>query len=340
MECGSGPRERAGAFESPAAPEPFRRPHGDISMTLNQFAEHVAKSEPVIWIDATPWVSRGRVLRPLSMPHQAKRVSRQAVRSAMRRSGALFSQWSEGWDMDPSEWWYICCDRPDYDVSILRKMPRYDVRKGLQHCDVRRLDGEWFAANGFSVYEAAFRHYGSTPRLSDRQFAAEFRRNAEYPGRETWGAFVEGTLVAWASCIVIDDAVILSSTKSDPLYYRNRPNNALVYVLTRHYLRERQLSYVMSGSRALLHETNVQTFDEKMGYRRVFCQLRTELRPSLSIADALALSVWARRLGLGKILKVPLAKLDAVGEAVRISRDCERHASATEAPGPSASKQT
>ena len=133
----------------------------------------------------------------------------------MKEIGALLAQWSEDWDTAPSEWWYICCDQPDYDLGMLRKMPRYDVRKGLQECEVRLVDGEWFAAHGFPVYESAFRHYGSSPRLSEAQFVSEFRRNADYPGREAWPTFLGDKLVASASCVVIDGAVILASWKSD-----------------------------------------------------------------------------------------------------------------------------
>jgi hypothetical protein len=259
-----------------------------------------------------------------------KPVDRAHIRAALRETGALLAQWTEGWDTAPCDWWYVCCDRKDYDISSLRKAARYDVRRGLQQCQVRKVDAEWFASNGFPVYSAAFRHYGTTPGLTETEFVDEFRAHATYPGRETWGAFMNDRLIAWESCIVIDDAVVSASAKCDPAYFIARPNNALVYVLTRHYLRERRLRYVTSGSRVLLHATNVQAFNEKMGYRKVYCPLRTELGSIVAFLTMLRLPGWARRLGLGTLLRGPIDKLDAVAAAVRVSRSCQDVAASTD----------
>jgi hypothetical protein len=258
-----------------------------------------------------------------------KPVGRAHIRAALRETGALLAQWTEGWDTEPCDWWYVCCDRKDYDISSLRKVARYDVRRGLQQCEVRKVDAEWFASNGFTVYAAAFRHYGTRPALTETEFVDEFRTHATYPGRETWGAFMNDRLIAWESCIVIDDAVVSASAKCDPAYFRARPNNALVYVLTRHYLIERRLRYVTSGSRVLLHDTNVQEFNEKMGYRKVYCPLRTELGSIAAFLHILRLPGLARRLGLGQFLRSPIDKLEAVAAAVRVSRSCQSVAAST-----------
>jgi hypothetical protein len=247
-------------------------------------------------------------------------VDRSHLREAIQECRALLAQWTDEWDKEPGDWWHICCDQKDYSLDQLKKMVRYDVRRGLQECEVRRTDGEWFADHGYSVYAAAFQHYGTPPPLTEDQFRQEFRRHALYPGRETWGAFVSGRLVAWESCLVIDDAAILASAKSDPAFFKARPNNALLYVLTRHYLRERRLAYVMSGSRVLRHETNVQGFNEKMGYRKIFCPLRIQLRPMTAALNALRLPVWARRLAVRRFFRDPLEKLEAIAKAVQISR--------------------
>jgi hypothetical protein len=303
-------------------------------MTLAEYAKHVATSAKVLWVDGIPWEIEGRVLRPLAMAHTMKAVRRASIQAAIKETGAALAQWTEGWDTQPCDWWYVCCDCPDYDISNLGKVARYDVRRGLAQCEVRRVDSRWFASNGYPTYAAAFQRYGAPPALNENEFVDEFLRHAEYPGRETWGAFVGERLVAWESCIVVDDAVISSSAKADPAFLKARPNNALVYVLTRHYLRERRLAYVTSGSRVLVHDTNVQEFQEKMGYRKVYCLLRSELSPIASLLSSRGLQKWIHHLGLQRLLKGRMEKLEALAAIAGISRSCLKVALAPDASRP------
>ena len=171
------------------------------------------------------------------------------------------------------------------------------------------IDPLWFANNGYAVYVAAFRHYGTPPPLSEDRFVHEFTVHAGYPGRETWGAFVAGTLVAWESCLVIGDASLSSSSKSDPAYHKYLPNNALVYEVTRHYLLERGMRYHSGGTRTLLHQTNRHAFRERMGYRKVYCYLRLEQGWKGSLITGLRPQMWPQ---------IPLpGRLDSAVEQMR-----------------------
>lgn len=285
------------------------------------YAAYASSTSNVVSIGETPWERQGQALTPLWMPHQWKPQARSDVRRALAQTGAAFAQWTEGWDTSPCEWWYICCDDGEYDLSRLQKGPRSHVRRGLAQCEVRTVDPQWFAQNGYPVYRAAFRHYGSKPSLSESGFVQEFTIHARYPGRETWGAFVAGKLVAWVSCLVIGDAAISSSSKSDPAYFQARPNNALLYVLTRHYLQDRGLKYVSAGARVLRHQTNVQDFKEHMGYRRVYCRLQLELGWKGSLLNALRPQSWPRSLARGR-LSDAIDSAKAFAAMVEIARSC------------------
>jgi len=186
------------------------------------------------------------------------------------------------------------------------------------------VEAEWFAEHGYPVYLAAHARYGPEVRpVSAEEFARGAMENAEYPGRETWGAFVKGQLAAYISCIIIDDMVSLSSGKSDPAQSNAEPNTALVYTLTHHYLRERGFRFTTGGYRVLLHPTNIQDFLESLGYRRVYCPLRTIVRPSVALATSPGVQNWGRYLGLEKALPGPMDKLRAVGSLLSISKACE-----------------
>jgi len=274
------------------------------------------------------------MLEPVCGPHKPITVSRREIRGALRRTGAALAAWTDNWDTPECQWWWVCCDDTEYDISRIRsKRRRGEIRRSLKRCEVRRVEAEWFAEHGYPVYLAAHGRYGQDVRpVSAEEFARNALHNAEYAGRETWGAFVEGQLAAYLSCIIIDDMVSLSSSKSDPERLNARPNTALTYTLTHHYLRERGFGFTTCGSRVLLHHTNVQDFRESLGYRRIYCPLRAMLCPALAFAVGTGVQNWGRYLGLGRILSGPMNKLRAVGSLVRIAQACKNINAAAPAP--------
>jgi hypothetical protein len=290
-------------------------------MTLDEYAKHMAKMYPVVWIDGVPWRATRRMLEPLAAPHTMKPVDRAKVRQAMRETRAVLARWNDAWDTAPGEWWWICCDDRQYDVERLSRNRRKTVRKGCRLNEVRLLDNLWFAENAFEVYAASYKRYDLGIDRVDREgFVKGALQAAECKGRETWGAFVDGKMIAYMSCLVVDDVVHVSSNKWDPDYGRVMPNDALEYTLTRHYLAERGVAYVTSGVRVLHHDTHTQDFDESMGYRRVYCPLRVELSPLAALAVGSGLGRWGPYAGLAKVMPSLFLRLRAASRLAAIAR--------------------
>ena len=175
------------------------------------------------------------------------------------------------------------------------------------------------------VYAAAVAEYPNEGWChSADQFYDEVIQCARYPGRETWGAFVGDKFVAYVSCIVMDGAVGLSWSKSDPAELHHKPNNALTYALTRHYLVERKLKYVTAGARVVQHPTHIQEFRQAMGYRRLYCSLKVQMHPLLTAGVCLRLD----RLGGWSVLRKVAPKLamnlSGTGLLARIAKSCRR----------------
>jgi hypothetical protein len=291
-------------------------------MDARQYADHVALDYPVVWIGDVPWRAANRMLQPLAMPHTIKPVGRAAVRQALRQTKAAVARWNDAWDTAPCEWWWICCDDHRYDVESLSSSARRDIRAGLRRCEVRRVEPAWLAENGYETYVGAYRRYGpGASPVSRDQFAKGMLKSTQ-PGSEWWAALVDGTVASFARCQVLDNAVDLSWLKSDPKYHKALPNNALVYVLTREYMVDRRFLYVTDGSRVLGHETNVQDFLEKMGYRRIYCPLRVELSPLAAAAVWSRVNRWGTYLGLRRLARRHMEAMDAVASLVRIARSC------------------
>ncbi len=294
-------------------------------MTLDEYAERVARFSTVVSIDGIPWRMENRVLWPMAMPHKAAPVDRAKVRQVLRETSALMARWHDAWDTEPCDYWFLCCDDPEYGIDKMSsKNARRDVRTGLRRCEVRRVEPVWIAEHGYQVYAAAYERGGQqeTVPVSEQEYVSGTKTMAELDGFEVWAAFVGGRLVSHAQCIVMDDAVNVWSVKTDPVYLKCCPNNALFYELTHNYLRSQGLLYVMAGGRAIHHPGKIERFRERMGWRRIYCPLRLQLAPVAAVVVASRAHWWARWLGLGRLSPRILANLKALASLAKIARAC------------------
>lgn len=294
----------------------------DRIATLDGYGAFVRQHGRVFMVGDAPWVLESRKLTPLAPPHRQGPVNGEHLQRAMRASGAWVALWNDAWDTEPGPWWWICCDARDFGLERIEPSRRKSVRKALRECSVRRLETEWFAEHGYEVYAAAHARYGHVAPVSRAAFKAGAMANAEYAGRETWGAFVGDALAAYASCIVIDDVVKVSSAKSVPALLKHRPNDALHFMLRQHYLVERKMLYTTDGARVLEHDTHVQDFYETLGSRRIYCPLRIQLHPLLAAAIRLRAKDWARLLQLPRWHPALFSRISALAVASGIAEAC------------------
>jgi hypothetical protein len=253
---------------------------------MNEYVANMALSNKVVWASGVPWKCDNSTLFPLPPPHTLGILDRKSIQKAMDEAGAHIAIWNDTWDTSEGPWWWVCADRRDYDISQFTKGIRYNIRSGFKKCIIRKINIQEFETQGYSVYEDAHIRYGTQARLKTReQFIAEIRRMAQFSGRETWGAFYNEELVSFVSCIIIDKIVLLSWGKAKPKYFSLCMNNALYYEVTRHYLIDREFSYVTDGFRSINHDSNMQNFLIGMGYRKIYCPLRIELAPLLNFAN-------------------------------------------------------
>jgi hypothetical protein len=296
----------------------------DTQATLASYMVYLERRGWLVRVGDVPWMLADRRLTPAVPPHRMGPVDRTEVRRALRQSGAIAALWNDAWDTSPGPWWWVCCDDRQYDLERIRSGSRRKcVKRGLRQCSSRMIGVDELGEIGYDVYAAAFDRYapGAKP-LSREAYVADVRRNAEYGGRETWGAFVGGRLAAYATCIVVDDVVYVSASKSNPAMFKCNPNEALRFEMTRHYLRDRRMTYVISGMRVLQHESNIQEFLESMGYRKIYCPLRLEMRAGVSAALRLGVVRWARMAGMGRWYPGLLKRIEALDMAYSIARIC------------------
>lgn len=248
-----------------------------MNLSASEWAKYY---DNIIWIDGSPWELRNQLLIPIAPPHAINKINRVKVKEALSKTSALLAYWTDKWNSEQSNWWWTVCDMKNYDIeNIQHPTGRRAIRKGLENCSIDQLTPEKFVELTYKIYFNSLLSYNvpESKIVSHQIYHETVIKQSKYRGFEMWGAFVEGKLASYATCLVIDNAALLGSTKSDPEFHKYYPNNALFYRLTKNYLNERGISYITNGPRTLLHSTTINDFLIKMGYRRVYGRLNIEL---------------------------------------------------------------
>ena len=223
------------------------------------------------------------------MPHSNLVVNNVKIKKALFDSKSFLAYWTDNWDSSESEWWWICCDDKQYDIdNIKSSRARRGIRKGLDNCEVKKINSQIFPDLAYDIYFNSMRSYGigELKILSRENYGKYIDRLSKYQGYELWGAFVEDNLAAFAACVVLGDAVAFGSTKSNPEMHRYNPNNALFYEMTRYYLSCKNISYVTNGHRTLLHDTSIDEFLIRLGFRKIFCRLNLQLSKPAKLVNS------------------------------------------------------
>jgi hypothetical protein len=301
----------------PPSAEPDLATAGATGLTFREYAAHVPG---VTWLQGIPWHLYEGALRPLCMPHLPLVVDRHELREALAEHRALLACWTSEWDRpEPGPWWWTCCDQDDYRVeSIASARGRRSIRRGLRDCVVRRVPADHFGPLAYPIHRAALESYGVDPPTA-LEYARDIERMAAYRGTEFWAAFRQDRLAAFATCQVLDGAVTLGSTKSDPALDRYNPNAALFYSIARHYL-QHGLRYISNGSRTLWHPTGINEFLTTLGFRRVYCRVNVLLSPRARVIHEARIATWGRFLGLHRLAGRSWARLQGFDRLMRIAR--------------------
>ena len=222
------------------------------------------------------WVSRGsrKLLTYVGSPLK-KNLEFSAVKKLVRGRGAWGALWNYDYDYCQQGPWYRCiCDTPDYDIDkIESKNARHNLRRSLNRCTVRQIDYLWLGDNGYDVYVKAASRYKNFKLDSMENFRKEMYSCADLLGAEAFGVFVDDKLIAYITLFICGRSVRGDTAHFDPAYSNAYPMYALYYTVAHHYLKEKGYKEVDRGSRPLVHETNVDDFLLRLGYRKAYCRL-------------------------------------------------------------------
>ncbi|MHC4075143.1 MAG: hypothetical protein ACYSRZ_01845 [Planctomycetota bacterium] len=224
----------------------------------------------------TYWQARGSSkLLTYVGPALQRNLQPLAVQQFIREKGAWAAMWNYEQDYTEQGPWYRCiCDAADYNISNIKsKNVRHNVNRSLKRCVVRQVDYSWLAENGYEVHTNAASRYNNFKVKSKNDFIKEMRGNSSVPDSKAFGVFVGEKLAAYITLFICRQTVRGDTAHFDPAYSNAYPMYALYYTITHHYLKEKGYKEIDRGTRPLMHETNIDDFLLRLGYRKAYCRL-------------------------------------------------------------------
>ncbi|MCK9488764.1 MAG: GNAT family N-acetyltransferase [Xanthomonadales bacterium] len=265
------------------------------------------------------WIARGssRVLSLVGPPLAAE-LDRDRLDAYLKSRNAYFAIWNIA-DPDAGNQWYRCiCDTPGYSIDkVESKNSRQNLRKALKRTEVRPIEIDWLIPNAYPVYIAAsqrFKHH----RILDRpDFERDLARSLEGSGRRAVAAFIDERLVAFMTLIECGETLFGDRAYFDPGHSSANPMWALYYSVAHDAIASGFREFDR-GTRPLVHETAVDQFLARLGFRLDPCRLGFHGRQPFMTALRTGSPLIP---GLAALIRLPfLRSVMGLDHAFRLSR--------------------
>lgn len=220
---------------------------------------------------------------PAAKPYSLSPAQRKML---LLKLGGLWVQWTDGFGphADNSEWYAVIC-RCHTPINVIESgNTRSKLRRGLKNCEVRKVDAEEIATQGYETYCAAINSYqgNDTQIPTEADFQRRVRSDAPFADiRHQWAVYHQDKLIAFAQNLIYDKIEVdYTLIKLHPDYLKFYPAYALIYKMNEYYLAEQGFQYVNDGFRSILHQTGIQEFlIKKFGFEKAPTGLYLHFRP-------------------------------------------------------------
>lgn len=222
---------------------------------------------------------RGALIPATTAPCFIGEMDPTEAKSLLKESGAWFLRFSSDPCEEETSWWYTVCDK--CDPQEFSSNTRSKINRSRKRCSVERVSAEWLAEHGYPCYVAAHSRYKGAVASSQERFRKNILNTIGGPF-EHWGVFVEKNLSGYCQCVIEENNVATNVIKFDPDHLKNYISYALMSHLINHYVVERSM-VISNGTRSIAHDTNIQDFLLKLGFRKQYCRLNIMYRPWVEV---------------------------------------------------------
>jgi hypothetical protein len=244
------------------------------------------------------WREYQRMVVPLSPAMFDYTISENEARSLLSKfPKALLVRWTDGFnptddytgtENNSEEGWYAVICTEFEDLEELSSKNRSEIRRGLKNCEVKRVEADFIARNGFNVFISAFERYKGVKKsaITEKEFRERILKMRDFEDIvHYWGVFHNNILIAYSENYIYDYIEAnYSAIKFHRDFLKLYPSYALIYEMNRYYLRDNKFQYVNDGFRNILHQTNIQGFlIDKFRFKKAYTNLYVFYRSYLSI---------------------------------------------------------
>jgi dTDP-4-amino-4,6-dideoxygalactose transaminase len=232
------------------------------------------------------WIPRGskRILSYIGPPLDSI-PEESALHKFLKRRKAFGAMWNYDGDYAAEGPWYRCiCDIKGYSESSIQSANvRHNLRRSLKRCVVKDVDSKWLADNGYQVYAKAAARFENHSIISEDEYRKQILAQFEYKNRKAVGVFVDNKFAAYATLIVCENTVFGDTAFFDPDHSNAYPMYALYFRIAQDFLAAGFTAFDR-GSKPLLHETGIDQFLLRLGFRFSYCRLGLYYIPLFRIA--------------------------------------------------------
>jgi hypothetical protein len=177
--------------------------------------------------------------------------------------------------------YHVVLNERTYDLNILPKKARYDVRKGLSYANIEPISFPRLAEEGWASRIETLARQGRSGAESQQWWERLCLSAEGLPGFETWGALHKGKLVASLVAFTMDGctSILYQQSLTDQLKYG--VNNVLTYAFTTEVLSKVGVSRIFYGLHSLDAPASVDEFKFRMGYMAKPVRQRVVFNPWL-----------------------------------------------------------
>jgi hypothetical protein len=231
------------------------------------------------------WKYYHGALLPQSAPHIKIELKKEEEQKLLKLSKAYFLRYVSNWDKEEeSQFWYVIKDNFG-GLEELSANSRSKVRRGLNHCIVKKVTQEVIANEGYKVYKHALKNYNTYIEPADKKTFIKTilaSRMCDF-----WAVYKkdEDRMIAYSQNAIEENSVNYSTIKFHPEYLKLYPSYALFFTMNQYYLEEKNFLYVNDGAKSISHNTNIQTFlIDKFKFRKAYCKLHIVYRWDIGLA--------------------------------------------------------
>jgi len=227
------------------------------------------------------WYYYQGALLPKVPPHYEINLTKKEQKELLKISKALFLRYTNEWDRDGGEFWYVIKDKKE-GLETYKSKVRNQIKKGLNNCVVKKVEKEVIADDGYESYSTAFQNY-STNLTPISQ--VEFKKSILESDDDFWAVYNKETImIGYGQNFLLEKSCNYGTIKYHPNYLNLYPSYALIYYMNEYYMNKNDFNYVSDGARSLSHETNIQIFlIKKFGFRKAYCKLNISYRWDISL---------------------------------------------------------